>query len=188
MSLMAVVAGTLVLGITRSLRSTHLKTSKEHIERMLLQAFRFAAVSGHVGDVVITQSEDGTWNGYINLWEIDSRTLRILGRTCTSIGQLAGIDGVCLNGCSVHKATFRFFGSHGLSTVYAKDQHDRELDTSDFGFSPENITHKERELEISLLPTKNPNPSEKISLKSYLLSIVHYPSFPNEYLSAPQTS
>jgi prepilin-type N-terminal cleavage/methylation domain-containing protein len=182
LALMAIVASGLVLGVTRSLRATQLKTSKERIERMFLQAFRFAAVSGHVGDVVIRREEDGAFEGYVNLWEIDSRRLSILAQKCVSIGRLSGIESISLNNCSVYRATFRFFGGHGLSTVYAYDQYKHELLPSDFGFSPENITHKKRELEMTLRPTKDPTPSEKISLQPYLLSIPHYLPFPDECL------
>jgi hypothetical protein len=183
LSLMAVIAGGLVLGVTRSVRATQLKTSKERIERMFLQAFRFAAVSGHVGEVVIRREEDGAFEGYINLWEIGSRNITILAQRCVSIGRLSGIESISLNGCPVHRATFRFFGGYGLSTVCAYDQYQRELVPSDFGFSPENLTHKKRELEVVLRHTQNSDNGEKISLHPYLLSIPDHLSFPDEYLT-----
>lgn len=180
--LMSVVGGVLVLGVQRSLRATHLKTSKERIERMLLQAFRFASVSGHVGDVVIRREEDGTFEGYINLWEVEATSLCLLAQKCESIGHLSGIHTMCLNDKFVHKAIFRFFGGHGLSTVYAYDTSDREVDPASFGFSQEKTSHKNKELEITIQSTQDRNPSEKISLDTYLLSIPHHLSFPDEYL------
>ena len=183
LTLMAIIAGVVVLGVKRSLRTTQMKTSKERIERMLLQAFRFSAVSGHVGDVVIQRDATGAFEGYVNLWEKDSVKLCLLAQQNASIGGLAGIESLCLNGYAVEAATFRFFGGHGLTLVRAYDQFRRELSPSDFGFLPENITHRKRELEITLQPTKNPTPSEKISLDQYLLSVPHYIPIPDEYLT-----
>lgn len=183
-SLMAIVAGAVALGVQRSVRAAHLKTSKERIERLMLQAFRFSAVSGHVGDVVIFRAKDGTYQGHVNFWEADTGQVSLLTRSCESIGSLSGISSLSLNGCTVHKAVFRFFGGHGLSTVYAYDQYDRALAPSDFGFSSEETTHRKRELEMILFPTKNPTSGEKISLDPYLLSLPHSLPFPNEYLAS----
>ena len=182
-ALMAIIASVVGLGVARSVRASQLTTSKERIERMLLQAFRFAAVSGHVSDVVIRQGEDGGFEGYLNLWEMNSKNLSTWAQSSVPIGHLSGIESINLNNCSVNKVIFRFFGGHGLSTVYAYDQFQRELAPSDFGFSPENITHRKRELEMILRPTPNENPSEKISLQPYLSSVAHYLPFPDEYLT-----
>lgn len=183
-SLLAIVLGAVVLGITRSVRATQLQTSKERLDRMLLQAFRFSSISGHVGDVVLCLSEDGNgeWEGYVNLWEMDARTLSLLAQQCKAIGHLPGITTLQLNGRKVHKAIFRFFGGHGLSAVYAFDEYGSELTPSDFGFSSEVFTHSQRELEITLQPTRE-STGETLSLKKYILSTPHYLQFPDEYLS-----
>ena len=181
-ALMAIVAGGIVLGIKRSVQATHVKTSKERIERMLLQAFRFAAVSGHVADVVIVQKEEGEFEGYINLWETDSKNLSILAQNCKSIGALPGIQSVGLNDRPINKVIFRFFGGHGLSIVHAYDSSERELAPGEFGFLPETAGQKKIELEISLRTTENQDPSAKISLHPYLLSIPRHLPFPDEYL------
>ena len=180
-SVIAIAAGALLFGISKSVRSTQLATSKQRIERMLLQAFRFSAVSGHVGDVVIEKKEEGGWEGSLNLWEIDSKGLGILARKCSAIGSLGGIESVSLNDRDVHSLTFRFFGGHGLSAIYAYDQYGGDCSPMNFR-STSQSTHIEQELEISLRPTVNPTPKETISLTPYLLSIPRHLPFPNEYL------
>jgi prepilin-type N-terminal cleavage/methylation domain-containing protein len=181
-ALMAIVASGIALGINRSVQASHAKTSKERIERMLLQSFRFAAVSGHVADVVIVQKEGENFEGYINLWETDSKNLSILAQNCKSIGALSGIQSIDLNDRSINKAVFRFFGCHGLCAVHAYDGSERELAPAEFGFSPEAAGQKNTDLEIRLRTKENQDPFAKISLQPYLLSVPRHLPFPDEYL------
>ena len=180
--LISVIGGVFVLGVQRSLRATQLKTSKERIDRMLLQAFRFASVSGHVGDVVIRRDEHGSFEGYMNLWELEATSLCLLAQKCEPIGHLSGVYSLYLNDKSVHKVIFRFFGGHGLSTIYANDEIDQEIDPARFGFSQERNLHKKPELDVTIQSTNGKTPSETISLDTYLLDIPHHLSFPDEYL------
>ena len=184
---MAVVAGSLFLGISRSLRSTQLATSKQRLERMMLQAFRFSAVSGHVGDVVLEQKEGGVWEGYLNLWEFDARGLRLLAQNCVPIGSLRGIESIALNDREVHAVRFRFFGGHGLSAVYAHDQFGREMPATELRFA-QAPAQVEQELDMTLRSSPNSSSCEKISLKPYLLSTPHHRPFPDEYLQASGTT
>ena len=177
--ILGVAAGALLFGIDRSIRAVRFQSSKERLERLFLQAFRFSSISGHVSDVIISKNPDG-WVGELALWGESASSLPILVRNCESIGKLSGIHSILLNGCEVNSVSFRFFGSHGLVAVCAYDRFERELAPEDFRFARDSA-HAEPELVLSLYPTPNPAPVESLSLKSYFLTAPHYPPFPNEY-------
>jgi type II secretory pathway pseudopilin PulG len=188
-SVIATIAGVLVHGIVKSVRVTQLQTAKQRIEQMLLHAYRFATVSGHVGDVIVEKTEEGEWEGHLNLWEIDARGLSILAKKCSPIGHLSSINSLSINDRSVHSATFRFFGGHGLSAVYARDENEREMSVADFQFEPCTMTHREQQLTISVRSATQAGPVESISCEPFLRSVPRYRPFPDEILqtvTAPQ--
>ncbi len=181
--LLAIVAGAIALGIQRSVQATQLKTSKERLERLFLQAFRFSAVSGHVGEVVVRKRSDGMFEGYVNLWGQGTQSVSLIAQSCGPIGQLAGIDAIAFNGRTIHKAVFRFFGGHGLSSVCVYDQDDRKAANIEFDCAAADDSPMSRDLDMIVRPTKDPTTPEIISLKPYLLSVPHHLPFPNEYLT-----
>ena len=179
LSILAITAGVLLFGLGRSIRAIQTQTSRERLERLFLQAFRFSSVSGHVSDVIISKGPDG-WVGELALWGQDSSNTHILARTCESIGQLSGIHSMFLNDCEIESASFRFFGSHGLLTVCAYDRYERELSSTDIRFSRDSGSSTP-ELVLTICPTPNPTSAEAISLKSYFMTTPQHPPFPNEY-------
>jgi prepilin-type N-terminal cleavage/methylation domain-containing protein len=182
LSILAVTAGALLFGLGRSIRAIQTQTSRERLDRLFLQAFRFSSVSGHVSDVIISKGPDG-WVGELALWGQDSSNTLTLARTCESIGQLSGIHSVFLNDCEITSASFRFFGSHGLITVCAYDRYERELSPADIRFSRDGgSSTPEPELVLTICPAANPTSVEAISLKSYCMTAPQHPPFPNDYI------
>lgn len=182
-SLLAVIAGVLVWGVGRSVGAMRTQSSKNRLENLFLQAFRFSSISGHACDVIICQYREG-WRGSLSLWENSASNIHLLNRSGTSIGQLGGVQRILLNDCEVQSATFRFFGGHGLTLIYAQDQFGREIPPAAFRFVRDSNSPVEPELVLSMYPSNNPTPVETISLKPYCMTVPRHPQFPNDYTQA----
>ena len=178
---LAITAGALLLGLNRSIQAVRTQSSKERLERLFLQAFRFASISGHVSDVIISKESDG-WVGSLTLWDDNSTNIHLLARNCEAIGQLGGIYSILLNDCEIQSASFRFFGGHGLTNVCAHDQFGREMAPADFRFVRDAYSTAEPELILSIHATANSPLVETISLKPYFMTAPRHPPFPNEYI------
>lgn len=182
-SILAMTMGALLFGLSRSIQAVRTQSSKERLERLFLQAFRFSSISGHVSDVIISKNSDG-WAGSLTLWDNNATNIHLLARHCESIGQLGGIHSILLNDCEIQSATFRFFGGHGLTSVCAVDQYGRELPPADFRFVRDAYSNAEPELILSIHPTQNSTLVETVSLKTYFMTAPRHPPFPNEYTQA----
>lgn len=181
--IISVIAGSLVLGIGRSIQSVRARTSKERLERLFQQAFRFSSVSGHISDVIITKGPNG-WEGALSLWENTASDTLLFARSCHSISQLSGTETICLNDLEFHGAIFRFFGGHGLSHIEAFDASGRTTYASDLQTIEDNLADRQPEVTITLRPSNHSTVSEQVSMDPYLKTVPHPLPFPNEFLQA----
>jgi type II secretory pathway pseudopilin PulG len=179
-SVLAIAAGALIFGLNRSIRAVKTQCSKERLERLFLQAFRFSSISGHVSDVLISKEPEG-WVASLTLWENTSKEVHKLAQKSKNMGQLGGIHSILINDCEVQSASFRFFGGHGLLTVCANDQFDKELSSVDLRFLRDAHSNIEPELIVSIHPTPDSTHVETISLKPYFMTTPSHPTFPSEY-------
>ena len=180
--ILALAASGLFLGLHRSIRTVRIQSSKERLEQLFMQAFRFSSISGHVSDVIISKRPDG-WIGELTLWGKDSSDITLLARNCEAISRLPGVLSAALNGREISGASFRFFGSHGLVAVCAFDQYGEGLSEEEVRFFRDVAASRvEPELVLTLFPTPNPTPVEELSLKAYFITALYHPPFPNELI------
>ncbi len=184
--LSATIGGLVLSGADRNKKSqfTH---SRDRIQHLCHQAYRFSAMNIHVTTVVLHKNDDNQWEAYLSLWG-DSDTMLRVTQNCKQLKDLKWVQNVLVDGQSVSELELQFFGHEGLSGVYAKNAWGSHLPEFDLIHAPgrtkpqiPQITFEAPFSEIDPLTKRNTKAKRALDLERFAIAATDYPPFPNEY-------